>query len=360
MNDCANWVEGIYAAGMGEVSWAAAVRPISAHFCCECFGLVVRDHSHRIPVARVLNGDLSESEQARREQYADTDPTPSYVMSRPSGSVVTPGQLGQRQHYESTVYYNEWAAPNGLERCAIGWAALSHERFLAFGAHRRRARGSFSPAEVALLECLMPHFVRAVRIADDRERARVIAHAVDVELMRQGCAAILVDRDLVVDWTSDSTGQILSDATGITIEGGLLRISHGRRGELQRLVRRACDTGASATYRCSSHHIEVARVAEQTLLRRARCMVVVTEVPRRSAPDDQWLCAAFQLTAAEARVAMLLARGLSVSAIAEQRGVSNGTVRNQLKQVFGKLGVSSQSEVVRIVSRVPPLRDPAK
>jgi DNA-binding NarL/FixJ family response regulator len=52
---------------------------------------------------------------------------------------------------------------------------------------------------------------------------------------------------------------------------------------------------------------------------------------------------------AESGVASALVNGLSVEQIAERHQVSRETVRSQLKSIFGKLGVSKQQDVVRLL-----------
>jgi DNA-binding NarL/FixJ family response regulator len=57
----------------------------------------------------------------------------------------------------------------------------------------------------------------------------------------------------------------------------------------------------------------------------------------------------FHFTRAESGVASALVNGLSVEQIAERHQVSRETVRSQLKSIFGKLGVSKQQDVVRLL-----------
>jgi DNA-binding CsgD family transcriptional regulator len=58
---------------------------------------------------------------------------------------------------------------------------------------------------------------------------------------------------------------------------------------------------------------------------------------------------AFLLTRSQARLAAGLAAGKSVSEYAEMAGVSQGTIRQLLKQLFERTGVRRQSELVRLV-----------
>ncbi len=57
----------------------------------------------------------------------------------------------------------------------------------------------------------------------------------------------------------------------------------------------------------------------------------------------------FGLTRAECRVCAGLVRGLTMSEIAEQHGVSINTVRAQLQTVFGKTGASRQGQLILIL-----------
>lgn len=60
----------------------------------------------------------------------------------------------------------------------------------------------------------------------------------------------------------------------------------------------------------------------------------------------------FGLTPAEARLAVRLKDGLSISESAELLGVSVNTARNQLRSIFQKIGVNRQSELVRSLTHL--------
>jgi len=62
----------------------------------------------------------------------------------------------------------------------------------------------------------------------------------------------------------------------------------------------------------------------------------------------------FHLTAAEARVALLLATGLSVTEIAERLTLQPGSVRQHLKSIFGKTGTHGQAQLVHRLLTLKP------
>lgn len=57
----------------------------------------------------------------------------------------------------------------------------------------------------------------------------------------------------------------------------------------------------------------------------------------------------FCLTPAEAQIALGLADGETLAAIAETRGVSVSTARGQLKSVFAKTGTHRQAELITLL-----------
>ncbi len=84
----------------------------------------------------------------------------------------------------------------------------------------------------------------------------------------------------------------------------------------------------------------------------AKFILTLTDLAavRRSSPDV--LSEAFSLTAAEAKVASMIAAGSSPEEIAGELQVSRETVRNQIKAIFGKTGTHRQSELAALLSRV--------
>lgn len=67
----------------------------------------------------------------------------------------------------------------------------------------------------------------------------------------------------------------------------------------------------------------------------------------------------FGLTAAESNLAVRLARGERVRAIAQARGVGIGTVRTQLRTIFRKTRTKSQASLVLLLARLATIQPDA-
>jgi DNA-binding CsgD family transcriptional regulator len=81
----------------------------------------------------------------------------------------------------------------------------------------------------------------------------------------------------------------------------------------------------------------------------ASCMLTITSVSRPEIASVRIIQDLFDLTPAEARVARGIAAGKTVHDLADEAGIAAGTVRQQLKSVFSKTGVSRQADLVGLL-----------
>lgn len=77
--------------------------------------------------------------------------------------------------------------------------------------------------------------------------------------------------------------------------------------------------------------------------------IIITEKGQTEI-DDRILANLFNLTPAESRLLQCLLQGMSSSAYAAQKGLSQNTVRNQLKSIFEKTLVRRQSDLINLVA----------
>ena len=81
-------------------------------------------------------------------------------------------------------------------------------------------------------------------------------------------------------------------------------------------------------------------------------ILVVTKLGATGVPSADLVRHLFALAPAEARVATLIGSGLSPRQTAEKLGISVGNVRTTLQHVFTKVGVSRQSELAVLLTKL--------
>jgi len=97
------------------------------------------------------------------------------------------------------------------------------------------------------------------------------------------------------------------------------------------------------------HVLPLRRTARDVFDSGGALVVVTSYSSDGDVPSDAVLRGLFDLTAAEARLARILAAGQSVAEAASQRGISLPTARSQLAQIFRKTGTRQQSELVALL-----------
>jgi len=88
---------------------------------------------------------------------------------------------------------------------------------------------------------------------------------------------------------------------------------------------------------------------------RAAVALFVTDPERQTRPPRALLQKLFQLTGSEAKIVQGLVEGKSLEEIAPEAGITIGSARTYLKQVFAKTGTNRQADLVRMVLTSPAM-----
>ena len=88
---------------------------------------------------------------------------------------------------------------------------------------------------------------------------------------------------------------------------------------------------------------------------RASTLLDMRQILDLPAPSEARVRAMFGLTAAEARLAQLLASGDTLEEVAEKLCIKLTTARSQLAIIFSKAGIRRQTKLVAILSRIAHL-----
>ena len=89
----------------------------------------------------------------------------------------------------------------------------------------------------------------------------------------------------------------------------------------------------------------------------AAALVLIVDPAGEAGVDPAAAAAALGLTRTESRVAVLLARGMSVKEIAKATGRKESTIRTHVKHMFAKHGLSRQADLVRLVRSLAGARE---
>lgn len=318
----------------------------------------------------IVSPALLEAKEEYDRVWAPLDSRVSRIHARKlSDGVCCEPQLFTEEEIRRDVFRQEFARPYGMGSFAAHLVAPVPGQVIAFSVMRASKRGEFETGELNDLDLLGRHAARALIVSTRLQAAAKLEHALAEALERLDCGALVVDRALTVLLANAAAGALTGD--GLSLSQRKLQASHRQdQGALDRLLQSAIVSAPSATNleavalrRPSGRRplivqaIPLARhSAESAFLLGAAAIVIVIDPERQRRGDTTDALRLFGLTPAQARLASLIGEGHSRADAAEALAVSQSTVNDTVKQIYSKLGISRQSELVRLVARLAILK----
>ena len=359
----------LHSAALNDTRWSAAARLINEASQMKSNALAISDRRHqyrpdlfffRLVVGGEHRDDL---ERAHLRNFLLYDESVSRVKRLRRGEPAPTADLYTDHEKKTSRTYENIRGParqqNGLSLYLDGPVG-SH---IAWALGDSMAPGGWGSEQLKMVSGLLPHvsqFVRVLRAVTDAEAlGSSLADLLDNErfgvLQLDGQGRVLEANDLATD--------LLRQSDGLFDRDGLLEA--GRTDEntkLQELLAGATSplpartAGGSMTVQRTStdarlvvHVHPVAQSQWYVRSRRVAALVLVVDPHRPARVDPGLVAEALGLTPAEARLAVMLATGHSVTAIAAMTQRTEGTVRWHMKQIFRKQRVSRQTDLVRRV-----------
>ncbi|MFL3655116.1 MAG: helix-turn-helix transcriptional regulator [Halioglobus sp.] len=298
---------------------------------------------------------------AYREQFFSLDP----FVSLPLGKVVALEDILPDKDLVTSDYYLHYLKPINLFRIlgvdtSEPGGMLARLRF-----SRSASEARFKTTERQLLTLLTPHLSRAIEIYAKLNRMTSERDLYAGAVNQLSVASIILDEQGRMLTTNAVGRALLDQGEGLSLRDGHLHIE-GR--DINKELQEALTNIIRAQLHGETSVVRALRVPRPG--GRSDLGLVVRPVPASqwsegqvspsaavfiSDPDLQEstsrpiLGALFELTPAEANLATLLARGLSLAQVSVAQNISQHTARAQLKSIFAKTGVSRQAELVRLV-----------
>jgi DNA-binding CsgD family transcriptional regulator len=280
----------------------------------------------------------------------------------PVGQLFSFDTVVPATEFARTEFYNEWWHPQGLDR-AIGMNLIvDNDVSAVVTIYRPNSRPEFSDRDKQLFTRLLPHLVRALEIR------RCIAHAAGFEIDLRATIAHLEKAAFIVAATgcllhcNRMAEQLLAKkALNLSGSGVLIADNSTATSTLRKLVDTATGQAAQATrafLKRSEDRSLMIRVSPLPGVHSAfsspRALILIDDPDSAPSTTDctDLLRAEFNLTVAEATLAIKLASGEDLRNYADRACITYTTARTHLARIFDKLGLHRQSELSRLVVKL--------
>ena len=218
-------------------------------------------------------------------------------------------------------------------------------------------------SQIAMITRLMPHIRQFVRVRQALVRAKAIETTETALLENRRIGVVHLDRLGRIMAANDRARRILRHGDRLWDRGGVLRTrGPDEQTHLDRLVAAALPTAGtigvsgSMPVRPSSGlpplmvYVKPVKVLQPDFgARHAAVLVLLVEPGHRPRIDPNVVAAALGLAPKESQVAAWLAEGKTVEHMARSTGHTKNAIYWHLKQIYQKLHISRQADLVRLV-----------
>jgi DNA-binding CsgD family transcriptional regulator len=310
---------------------------------------------------------------------ADSNPWVGAAATQALRRPVTVDDLGGQAAIERTRLWRDLNRPFGIGECA--GAVLERQPGTAdiVTVGRAVGMGGFEPAQIRAFAGLIPHLARVWRVKRTLAEWKAMAGTLTFILDRLERAVVVAGPEGEVRFANRAADRLLSRGDALDATRGRLRAARPHHtAALASLIERASMTGAGAaatavdavSIPCAGEGAAVAVVAEPLASAHSDCLghsakpgavLFIGDSQASTRPPAERLRIVYNLTPAEARLTALVVDGCGIASAARSLGVSPNTVKYHLKAIFGKVGASSRSQLVRrVLADVGGLAEPEK
>jgi DNA-binding CsgD family transcriptional regulator/PAS domain-containing protein len=284
------------------------------------------------------------------------DPTIAWVTRNPNARYCDSRQaLEDAPDYSASSFIKWDKARFGTEYWLCGFTPPSHGLSFTLSIHPHE--GPVTKAQARLFSLLYEHAENAAAI-----------YIRPPWLLGTSEPCFLLNRGGQVIWCNEAAEQLLSASSAVLLRTGRLGLRDAKAdamfqralasvqieeaptpgGGMVRIEGAAGEPPLIAVVRAARHGPSFV----QSLGPAALVRIVDTRGPMGHDDESAWR-QAFGLTAAEARLARaLIASDDGLKGAARMLGIAHATARVQLARIFDKLGVRSQSQLIRLLARL--------
>ena len=214
-----------------------------------------------------------------------------------------------------------------------------------------------------MIECLIPHVRKFVQVRQALAGAQVLSSSLSGLLDNDQLGVIQLDRGGRILEASGRALEILRQGDGLYDQNGTLRAWFPADNvKLQKVLADALPTLGS---QAAADSMTIRRVGNARKLmlsinpveasaldfgaRSVAALVLLKEPAGRPRLDAALVSDVLGLTAAESQVAVLMCEGMATSDIATATGRQPSTVNTLIQRAYRKLGITRQTELMRLV-----------
>ena len=300
--------------------------------------------------------------------WAPRNPLLPHGGDHAPGKVFTVADFITTEEFTATEFYNEWWLPAGYDTEPLTTNLLidSGARGI-FMIHGLLNRPPFGSDQKRLFAVMAQHLVRAIALQRRLYHLTFASESVFAGFDDLDQGFLLVDAQARPVFANRAGRALLDACDGLRLQAGILSAPNADDGCGLRALIASCALesniapGGEILLRRQSGrpplHALVTPIRGQTataatpwtIAQRPAAIVLVSDPETEIRSRIEALRERFGLTPAEATFALEIIRGDGRQATADRLGITVGTARSHLSNIFDKTGTKRQAELVRLL-----------
>ena len=307
-----------------------------------------------------------------REYLADYHPADERVprvRQLPDSRLVHVTDVYSAGELKTSPTYNEILRRARHQDSLAVRLEVSDDCYIAWGLGDPVGRRGWEDSQITMIKRLQPCIRQFVRVRQALVRARALETTAAALLDNPRIGVIHLDRHGRVLAANDRAFHILRQNDGLSDRDGILRaLAPADQPRFQQLLAAALPNDATVAVSGSMPirraaglpplvaHVKPAGVTQPDYGERPiAALVLLVEPGHRRRINPDLVAETLGLTPGESQVAVWLAEGRSVEEMARDTGNTRNSVYWHLKQMYQKLHISRQADLVRLVLSVAEL-----
>jgi DNA-binding CsgD family transcriptional regulator len=356
----------IYDAAIEPALWQQALASICTYVGGSSAALFWHDSAKQSAQALHLYNDDPEYTQLYFQKYLPMNPVFPAASFMEAGVVHSATDIIPQAELEQTRFYKEWLEPQGIvDAIAVNLEkGITRSSFLNI-----RTDAAYGMADERMREraaALVPHLQRAVAIGRLFDHHKTTQETLATTLHHVDAAVFLVGADDAIVFANESAIKMLDEALLVHKSGDALRAVATDADRMLRDVFTSAANGdallgvrgvavpltASVDERWFAHVLPLTSGRRQQAGATAHAVaaVFIRNTPPNAPPPLEAIAKLYKLTAGEVRALDAMLKNNGVKAMAETLGISEGTVRTHLHNLFRKTGTQRQADLVKLVA----------
>lgn len=359
----------IYDAALDPTEWENVLSLLSQFLNAEqSYMRILNTPKNDVKLTYYHNKDPSWG-QAYKDYYIHKDPWLNKILSADKSIISCTHHYLSDKEYESLEFHQDFVAPQNNHYGLGGKINIDNATtgFISF--NRDRSKQGFENKHLENLKILAPHIKRSLLINKRIHYCEIKSNILKDSLDQINGPLLLVDKHGKIAYLSSLAEQLLTKNIGISVKKQCIFISsYDDNLKLQKLIHQATNINGSLSrqggiLKCNNPgthttlSIFVTPVGAGNLTAETpydnMALLLLHTNNQETTVSTELLRNLYNLTPAEAKLSLYLYQGYSLDEIAGMASRSKNTLRSQLRSIFNKMGISKQSELIRIISSGP-------